>query len=73
MSVYVAAGTLPVNEQEMNVVQVLDGIASGDRYLNMSCCDKVARWAVLGFQGRRDFQLSFQYLIYFTLKLICIL
>ena len=26
---------------------------SGERYLNMSCCDKVARWALLGIQGEQ--------------------
>jgi len=45
-------GTLPVNKTKPgDSAQSWEGIMSGDRYLNMSCCDKVARWAVLGFQG----------------------
>ena len=44
-------GTLTVKQLKAGPVQSWEGIMSGDRYLNMSCCDKVARWAILGFQG----------------------
>ncbi|XP_067950012.1 A-to-I RNA editing regulator adr-1-like isoform X2 [Watersipora subatra] len=44
-------GTIPVKGSEYERIQSWEAIMSGERYLNMSCCDKVARWALLGIQG----------------------
>lgn len=42
------AGTLPIPELNF---QSFDGVVHGERFITMSCTDKLRRWSVLGLQG----------------------
>ena len=49
---YMFTGTTPVCSANYKGSQSLEGLQSGEKYMIMSCCDKMSRWAVLGIQGQ---------------------
>ena len=50
-------GTIPITKSTVEL-QTWDGVMSGERLLTMCCSDKVARWNVLGIQGREKYHFS---------------